>query len=118
MYALKFHTDLSLQHNMLPSAFRSLLASRVASLKVFLPRDIFTIGSQQISSPMMRQELWSPRRYQSFLCNSGDTYVIIDTGAGAAIRAASPFTPASANSEDKCKLTLFQDSSSLALVSY
>lgn len=43
--------------------------------------------------------------------NPGETYVLIDTGVGTALRAASPFTSASAASaEDRCKLTFFHDS--------
>lgn len=38
--------------------------------------------------------------------NPGETYVMIESGVGAALRAASPFTSV----EDRCKLTFFHDS--------
>jgi len=43
--------------------------------------------------------------------NPGEAYILIDPGVGGALRAASPFTSASAASaEDRCKLTFFHDS--------
>lgn len=46
-----------------------------------------------------------------FIGNPGETYVLIGTGVGTALCAASPFTSTSAASaEDRCKLTFFHDS--------
>ncbi|CAG8217649.1 unnamed protein product [Penicillium salamii] len=51
------------------------------------------------------------RKVPVIIGNPGETYVLIEQGVGSALRAASPFTLASAASaEDRCKLTFFHDS--------
>jgi hypothetical protein len=43
--------------------------------------------------------------------NPGETYILIEQGVGSALRAASPYIPAStASAEEKCKLIFFHDS--------
>lgn len=51
------------------------------------------------------------RKVPIIVGDPGETYVLIEPGVGSALRAASPFTSASAASaEDRCKLTFFHDS--------
>ncbi|KAJ5232069.1 hypothetical protein N7468_005025 [Penicillium chermesinum] len=51
------------------------------------------------------------RKVPIIVGDPGETYVLIEPGVGNALRAASPFTSASAASaEDRCKLTFFHDS--------
>ncbi|KAL2862695.1 uncharacterized protein BJX67DRAFT_375118 [Aspergillus lucknowensis] len=51
------------------------------------------------------------RRVPVIVGDPGETYVLIEPGLGSALRAASPFTSASAAcAEDRCKLTYFHDS--------
>lgn len=51
------------------------------------------------------------RKVPIIIGNPGETYVLIETGIGSALRAASPFTfPSVASAEDRCKLTFFHDS--------
>ena len=50
------------------------------------------------------------RKVPMIIGNPGETYVLIDPGVGTALRAASPFTSASAASaEGRCKITFFHD---------
>jgi hypothetical protein len=51
------------------------------------------------------------RKVPVIVGNPGETYVLIDLGVGSALRAASPFTSASAAStHDRCKLPFFHGS--------
>lgn len=51
------------------------------------------------------------RKVPIIVGDPGETYVLIEPGVGRALRAASPFTSASAASaEDRCKLIFFHDS--------
>ena len=51
------------------------------------------------------------RKVPVVIGNPGETYVLVESGVGSALRAASPFPSVSAaRAEDRCKLTFFHDS--------